>query len=160
MAGMEQQHRDLAFRLNRKDLYDAVRISAGQRVFRKVAPPALGVFVFLGHSIDGNYLKGFVWAVAVGFLYWGLSQIMFLLHVYGAGNETLLAPQQIRFQGNRLVVSSEYGTEEFDRPVPSDVKVTAKYLAVPMGKNSLVFLRRSFEKTDDFDVLKDWLTGG
>ena len=155
----QEGFRDLAFQLDRKGLYETVRINAGRRLFRKLAAPALAGFVFLGHSIDGNYLKGLVWAIAIGLLYWGLSQAMFLLHVYGAVNETLLVPQRIRFQGERMLVVSEHGTEEFDRPDPSEVKVADSYLAVGKGKNSLVFVKRSFEKLEDFEVLKNWLKG-
>jgi len=157
--GKREDFRDIAFRLDRKDLYETVRINAGRRLFRKLAAPALAGFVFLGHSIDGNYLKGLVWAIAIGLLYWGLSQAMFLLHVYGAVNETLLVPQRIRFQGERMLVVSEHGTEEFDRPDPSEVKVADRYLAVAMGKNSLVFVKRSFGKPGDFEVLRSWLKG-
>ncbi len=157
--GQGAEGRGLSFQLDRKGLYETLRISAGRRVFRKVAPPVLAGFVFLGYSLDGQYLKGLAWAVAVGLLYWGLSQVMFLLHVYGAVNDTLLAPQQIRFQDDRLVVSSEYGTEEFDRPDSSDVKAADGYLTIAMGKNNLVFLKRSFGNPRDFEVLKGWLKG-
>ena len=155
-----EEVRDLSFQLSRKDLYSIVRVNAGRRVFRKVAAPALAGFVFLGHSIDGNYLKGFVWAVAIGILFWGLSQAMFLLHVYGAVNETLLVPQSIRLQEERMLVVSEHSTEEFDRPDPSDVTITEKYLAVAMGNTSLVFMKRSFANPEDFGELRKWLEGG
>ena len=157
--GKRKDFRELAFHPDRKDLYHAVRISASRRLFRKVAAPALAGFVFLGHSIDGNHLKGLVWAIAIGLLYWGISQAMFLLHIYGAVNETLLVPQRIRFEGDRMMVFCEHGTEEFNRPDASDVTVTEGYTAVAMGKSSLVFMKRSFQYPGDFGVLTDWLMG-
>jgi hypothetical protein len=124
-----------------------------------VAGPALAAFVFIGHSLDGNHFKGLVWALAIWLLYWGLTQAMFLLHVYGAVNETLLAPQRIRLSEDRMQVISDYGTDEFDRPSPSDVTIRDEYAAVAMGKNSLVFMKRSFEDLGDFEVLRKWMEG-
>jgi len=149
----------LQFALSRKDLYDIIRITAGQRPFRRVAMPALAGFVFLGHAIDGNYDKGIVWAVIVGFLYWGISNLMFWLNVYGAGNETLLAPQKIELQDDQMVVTSEYSTEKFLKPDASDVRVSDEHLVITTSTGKLVFLERSFEEPEDFRILKDWLKG-
>ena len=106
----------LGFALSRKDLFDIIRITASQRPFRRIAMPALAGFVFLGHAIDGNYDKGVAWAIIVGFLYWSVSHIMFWLNVYGAGNETLLAPQEIELLDDMMVVTSEHSTEKFLKP--------------------------------------------
>ena len=72
--------------------------------------PGLAGFVFLGHAIDGNYDKGIAWAIIVGFLYWSISYIMFWLNVYGAGNETLLAPQEVELTEDMMVVTREHST--------------------------------------------------
>jgi hypothetical protein len=124
----------LKFQLTRRDLYDIIRITASQRPFRRVAMPALAGFVFLGHAIDGNYDKGLIWAVVVGALYWSISHFMFWLNVYGAGNQTLLAPQEIM-----------------------DVKATDDYFVITTSTGKLVFLERSFEDPKDFQILKSWL---
>jgi len=149
----------LQFALSRKDLYDIIRITAGQRPFRRVAMPALAGFVFLGHAIDGNYDKGLVWAVVVGALYWGISHFMFWLNVYGAGNETLLAPQEIKLLDDSMIVTSEYSKEEFLKPDTLDVHATDENLVITTSTGKLVFLERSFEEPEDFRILKDWLKG-
>lgn len=150
----------LKFRLSRKDLYSIVRITAARRPLRKVAVPALAGFVFLGHSLDGRYIEGLVWGAGVAALYWGLSNLMYLLNVYGSSNESFLVPQEITLHEDKMVVTSEHSTEEFTRPDQMDVKSAAKHLVIDMGKNSLVFLKRSFEVPGDFQVLKDWLMSG
>ena len=150
----------LTFQHSRKDLYDIIRITAGQRPFRRVAMPALAGFVFLGHAIDGNYDKGIVWAVIVGFLYWGISHLMFWLNVYGAGNETLLAPQKIELQDDQMVVTSEYSTEKFLKPDASDVRVSDEHLVITTSTGKLVFLERSFEEPGDYNILRNWLMSG
>jgi hypothetical protein len=150
----------LKFQLSKKDLYNIVRVNASTRPFRKIAAPALAGFVFLGHSIDGQYLRGLVWAVAVVALYWGVSQLMFLLHVYGAANETFLVPQEIALHPDRMVVSSEHSTEEFPRPKPSDVKAAEKHLLIATDRTNLVFVKRSFGRPEDYGVLTAWLRGG
>jgi len=122
--------------------------------------PALAGFVFLGHAIDGNYDKGLVWAVIVGALYWGISHIMFWINIYGAGNETLLAPQEIELQEDQMVVTSEYSTEKFLKPDPSDVRIVDEHLVITTSTGKLVFLERSFEVPGDFNILKDWLMSG
>lgn len=152
--------RTLHFALSRRNLYDIIRITAAQRPFRRVALPALAGFVFLGHAVDGNYVKGLVWAVTVGALYWGVSQLMFWLNVYGPANETLLVPQEITLHDDRMVVSSEHGEEEFERPLPSDVKAGDKHLILTTETGKLVFLKRSFEAPEDFQTLKNWLKSG
>ncbi len=149
----------LTFQLSRRDLYDIIRITAAQRPFRRVALPALAGFVFLGHAIDGNYGKGLVWAVTVGALYWGVSQFMFWLNVYGVGNETLLAPQEMELQDDLMVVTSEHSREEFLKPDTLDVKTTDEHLVITTITGKLVFLKRSFEDPEDFQTLKDWLKG-
>ena len=151
---------NLKFQLRKRDLYDIVRVNASSRPFRKVAAPALAGFVFLGHSIDGQYVKGLVWAAAVVALYWGISQLMFLLNVYGASNESFLVPQEIQLFTDRMVVSSEHSVEEFQRPKPSEVKLTDKHLVIPTDKTNLVFVKRSFQRTEDFRALTAWLRGG
>jgi hypothetical protein len=147
----------LKFRLSKKDLYDIVRVNASRRPFRKVAAPALAGLVLLGHSLDGNYVKGVVWAAAVAALYWGVSHSMYLLHVYGSPNESLLVPQEITLSEDRMVVTSEHSNEEFPRPDPAEVTAGDKHLVVDKGNNRLVFLKSSFEGPEDFQVLKDWL---
>ena len=148
----------LEFQLSRWDLYQIVRLTASARPFRKVAGPALIGFVFLGHAIDGNYLKGFVWAIAVGVLFWGVSNIMFLLHVYGAGNETLLVSQGLTLYEDRMVVESDHSREEFGRPQPEDVKVKDQYLIMTREDGGgLIFLRSSFPDLEDFYTLKNWM---
>ena len=149
----------LQFALSRKDLYDIIRITAGQRPFRRVAMPALAGFVFLGHAIDGNYDKGLVWAVVVGALYWGISHFMFWLNVYGAGNETLLAPQEIKLLDDSMIVTSEHSREEFLKPDTSDVRATDENLVITTITGKLVFLKRSFEDPEDFQTLTSWLKG-
>jgi hypothetical protein len=150
----------LKFQLSRRDLYGIVRINAARRVFRKVAVPLLSGFVFLGHSLDGEYLEGLVWAVGVAVLYWGASNIMYILNVYGAANETLLVPQEITLHEDRMVVNSEHSTEDFARPDPADVKAGDRHLVITMDSGSLVFLKRSFKTPGDFQVLKDWMISG
>ena len=150
----------IRFALSRRDLYEIIRITAAQRPFRRVAMPALAVFVFLGHAIDGNYGKGAIWAVMVAALYWGISQFMYLINVYGASNETLLVPQVIELQDDSMVVTSEHSREEFLKPEPSDVKVYADYLVITMATGKLVFLKKSFEVPGDYAALKNWLTSG
>ncbi|UCF89552.1 MAG: hypothetical protein JSV70_04795 [bacterium] len=150
----------LTFQLTRRDLYDIFRITAAQRPFRRVAMPGLALFVFLGHALDGNYDKGIVWAVIVGGLYWGVSQIMYLLHVYGAANESLLSPQQIVLSDELMAVTSEYSREEFLKPDPSDVHVAQEYLVIATSTGRLVFLKRSFHDPQDYEELKNWLVSG
>jgi hypothetical protein len=147
----------LKFQLTRRDLYDIIRITAAQRPFRRVAMPALAGFVFLGHAIDGNYDKGLVWAVLMGALYWGVSHFMFWINVYGAGNETLLAPQEIELQDDQIVVTSEHSTEKFLKPDAVDVRFTDEHLVISTSTGKLVFLERSFDDVEDFQTLKNWL---
>lgn len=158
-TGLCEEIPELTFQLDRKDLYDIIGIIAGTRLFRKVAIPVLAGLVFLGHSLDGNYLKGLLWGLGVVFLYWGFSRGMILLHVFAGSNETLLVPQQVRLIKDRMFVSSEHSEEDFSRPDPSEVKTTDRYLLIPMGKNSLVFMKRSFPDPGEFEVLKNWLLG-
>ncbi|MDF1525183.1 MAG: hypothetical protein P1S59_02770 [bacterium] len=150
----------LKFQHSRRDLYDIIRITASQRPFRRVAMPALAGFVFLGHAIDGNYDKGLVWAVLMGALYWSISHIMFWINVFGAGNVTLLAPQEIELQDDLMVVTSEHSTEKFLKPDTADVKVTNEHLVITTSTGKLVFLERSFEIPGDFEILKAWLMSG
>jgi hypothetical protein len=150
----------LEFQLSKKDLFGIVRISAARRPLRKVAVPVLAGLVFLGHSLDGDYLEGLLWAVGVAVLYWGLSNLMYILNVYGAANDSFLAPQQIILQEDQMVVTSEHSAEEFARPDPSEVKTAEKYLVIGAGKSSLVFLKRSFKKPEDYETLKNWLKTG
>ena len=154
------QEKKLNFQLSRRDLYDIIRISAAQRPFRRVAMPALAGFVFLGHAIDGNYDKAIVWACIVGFLYWGISHAMYWLNVYGAANETLLAPQQIELLEDEMVVTSEYSTERFLKPDPADVKTAGEHLVITTSTGRLVFLEGSFEVPGDYQMLKSWLLSG
>jgi hypothetical protein len=158
-AGTTKSIGRLEFQLNRWDLYQIVRLTASARPFRKVAGPALVGFVFLGHAIDGNYLKGSVWAIAVGALFWGISNIMFLLHVYGGGNETLLVPQVLTLYMDRVVVESEHSREEFERPNPGHVKVHERHLIITREeRDRLIFLRSSFPEPGDFETLKTWVS--
>ena len=150
----------ITFQLSRRDLYEIIRITASQRPFRRVAMPALAGFVFLGHAIDGNYDKGLVWAVLMGALYWSISHIMFWLNVYGAGNVSLLAPQEIELQDDQMVVTSEHSTERFLKPDPIDVKTADEHLVITTSTGKLVFLERSFEAPGDFQILKSWLMSG
>jgi len=122
--------------------------------------PALAGFVFLGHVIDGNYDKGLVWAVLMGVLYWSISHIMFWLNVYGAGNVTLLASQEIELQDDQMVVTSEHTTEKFLKPDTSDVKIANENLVITTSTGKLVFLERSFEAPEDYMALRDWLLKG
>ena len=151
------QEKRLNFQHSRKDLYDIIRITAAQRPFRRVAMPGLAGFVFLGHAIDGNYDKGIVWAVLMGGLYWGISHGMFWLNVYGAGNESLLAPQEIELQDDQMVVTSEHSTEKFLKPDTMDVKATDEHVVITTSTGKLVFLERSFDVAEDFQTLKNWL---
>jgi len=82
---------------------------------------------------------------------------MFLLNVYGAGNDSLLVPQEIELQDDQLVVTSEHSTEKFLRPDPSEVKTTGKYVVITTTTGKLVFLERSFDVPEDFQILKNWL---
>ena len=150
----------LKFQHSRKDLYDIIRITAAQRPFRRVAMPGLALFVFLGHAFDGNYGKGLMWAVAVALLFWGLSHFMFWLHVYGAGNETLLAPQAIELKDDMMVVTSEHSDERFLKPHPEDVLIFSDHLVITTSTGKLVFLERSFEAPEDYQILKSWLMSG
>ena len=152
--------RRFRFAHSRKDLYDIIRITAAQRPFRRVSMPALAGFVFLGHAIDGNYDKGLIWAVIMGALYWGISHFMFLLNVYGAANESLLAPQEIELQDDQMVITSEHVTEKFLKPDASDVKAANEHVVITTSTGKLVFLQRSFEVPGDFQILKDWLMSG
>jgi len=151
------QEKRLNFQHSRRDLYEIIRITASQRPFRRVAMPALAGFVFLGHAIDGNYDKGIVWAMIVGFLYWGISHFMFWINVYGAGNETLLAPQEIELQDDQMVVTSEYSTEKFLKPEALDVHVTDEHVVISTSTGKLVFLEGSFDDAEDYKILKNWL---
>ena len=150
----------LTFQLTRRDLYRIIRIIAGQRPFRKVAMPGLAGLVFLGHALDGNYGKGLVWAVLVALLYWGVSQIMFLLHVYGASNQTLLVPQEIALSEDRMVVTSEHSREELMKPEAADVRVFGHHVVITTSSGKLVFLERSFDAPGDYQKLKSWLMAG
>ncbi len=150
----------LEFQLSRKDLYAIVRLKAAQRTFRKVAVPALAGLVFLGHSLDGRYVEGLLWAAGVVAAYWGVSNLMYILNVYGAANESLLVPQEITLHEDRLVITSEQSREEFARPDPSEVKTGGRYLVVETFKCSLVFLKRSFKKPEDYETLMNWLKTG
>ncbi len=150
----------LDFQLSRRDLYRIIRIIAGERPFRKVAMPGLAGLVFLGHALDGNYGKGLVWAVLVAFLYWGVSQVMFLLHVYGAGNATLLVPQILELHDDKMVVTSEHSREEFMKPETSDVRVFGHHVVMTTNSGKLVFLERSFDAPGDYQKLKNWLMAG
>lgn len=150
----------IKFQLSRKDLYAIVRLKAAQRTFRRVAVPALAGFVFLGHSMDGRYVEGLLWAAGVAVAYWGVSNLMYILHVYGAANESLLVPQEIDLHEDRLVITSEHSREEFTRPYPSEVKAAEKYVVIGTGKSSLVFLKRSFKKPEDYETLMNWLKTG
>ena len=147
----------LPFQHSRRDLYDIIRITAAQRPFRRVAMPALAGFVFLGHAIDGNYDKAIVWAVIIGSLFWGISHFIYWLHVYGAGNDTLLAPQEIELQEDLIVVTSEHSEEKFLKPEPEDVQLFDEHLVITTSTGKLVFLERSFEEPQDFQTLKNWL---
>jgi hypothetical protein len=147
----------LQFQLSRKDLFDIIRITASQRRFRRVAMPGLAGFVFLGHAIDGNYDKGIAWAIIVGFLYWSVSYVMFWLNVYGAGNETLLAPQVIELLDDMMVVTSEHSTEKFLKPDTLDVKATDEHVVITTSTGKLVFLERSFDDPESYRILGDWL---
>jgi len=147
----------LRFQLSRKDLYRIVRINASRRPLRKVAVPALAGLVFLGHALDGKYVDGLLWGAGVAALYWGLSNLMYILNVYASGNESFFVPQEITLHDDRMVVTSENSTEEFHRPDPGDVKTAENHLAIAMGRNSLVFLKRSFESPEDYQILKEWL---
>lgn len=147
----------LTFQYSRKDLYDVFSITAAQRPFRRVAMPALAGFVFLGHAIDGNYDKAIIWAVIVAFLYWSISHGMYWLHVYGAANETLMAPQELELLDDMMVVTSEYSTEKFLKPDPLDVHVDDEHVVVSTSTGKLVFLEGSFEKAEDYLSLKGWL---
>jgi hypothetical protein len=150
----------LGFALSRKDLFDIIRITASQRRFRRIAMPGLAGLVFLGHAIDGNYDKGIAWAIIVGFLYWSISHIMFWLNVYGAGNETLLAPQEIELLDDMMVVTSEHSTEKFLKPDTLDVKATDEHVVITTSTGKLVFLERSFDEPESYRILKDWLMSG
>lgn len=154
------QEKRLKFQLTRRDLYDIIRITASQRPFRRVAMPGLALFVFLGHAIDGNYDRGLIWAVVVGALYWSISHFMFWLNVYGAGNQTLLAPQEIELQEDQMVVTSEHSTERFLKPDTVDVKATDDHVVITTSTGKLVFLERSFEVPGDYNVLRNWLMSG
>jgi len=149
----------LRFQLSRRDLFDIIRITAAQRPLRRVALPALAGFVFLGHAVDGNYGKGLVWAFTVAALYWGVSHLMFLLNVYGAANESLLAAQEIELQDDQMVVTSEHSTEKFLKPDVPDVKIAGSHLEITTDTGKLVFLERSFEDPQDYQTLKNWLKG-
>ena len=150
----------LKFQLSRKDLFEIIRISASQRPLRRVAMPGLAAFVFLGHAIDGNYDKGIAWAIIVGFLYWSVSYIMFWLNVYGAGNESLLAPQEIELLDDMMVVTSEHSTEKFLKPDLPDVKISSEHLVITTSTGKLVFLEGSFDGPGDFEALRSWLLAG
>jgi len=158
--GPEEETPELVFQLSRVDLYNIVRITARTRLLPKLTVPLVAGVILLGHSLDGNYLKGLVWAAGAALVYWGFSQILIFLHVYAPSNETLLVPQRIRLFQDRMAVSSEHSEEEFFRPDPSGVKAVDRYLLIPMGKNSLVFMRRSFSDPEDFERLKKWVLGG
>ena len=147
----------IRFQLSRKDLFEIIRITASQRPLRRVAMPGLAFFVFLGHAIDGNYDKGIAWAIIVGFLYWSVSYVMFWLNVYGAGNESLLAPQEIHLLDDMMVVTSEHSTEKFLKPDPLDVKVMDEYVVITTSTGKLVFLERCFDEPESYRILKDWL---
>jgi hypothetical protein len=95
--------------------------------------------------------------VVVGALYWSISHFMFWLNVYGAGNQTLLSPQEIELQEDQMVVTSEYSTERFLKPDTMDVKATDDYFVITTSTGKLVFLERSFEDPKDFQILKSWL---
>jgi hypothetical protein len=82
---------------------------------------------------------------------------MFWLNVYGAGNETLLAPQKIELQDDQMVVTSEYSTEKFLKPDASDVRVSDEHLVITTSTGKLVFLERSFDVPEDFKTLENWL---
>ena len=155
MADSQKIH----FSHSRKDLYDIIRITAAQRPFRRVAMPALAGFVFLGHAIDGNYDKGIVWGVIIGFLFWGISHFMFWLNVYGAGNETLLVPQVMELTDDMMVVTSEHSEEKFLKPQPEDVRIFDDHLVITTSTGKLVFLERSFDEPQDFQTMKSWLKG-
>ncbi|UCG39105.1 MAG: hypothetical protein JSV00_02405 [bacterium] len=160
-AGISIGSGGLRFRLSRRDLYDIIRVNAASRPFRKVAMPALAGFVFLGHAVDGNYLKGALWAGGVAAIFWGVSQLMYLLYAYGGANETLLAPQEIELRDGTMIVTSEHSREQFPRPEPEAVKVSGGFLVVSRGeRDRLVFTRRSFEREEDFQALKGWMVGG
>jgi len=154
------QEKKLKFQVSRRDLYAIIRISAARRPFRRVALPALAVFVFLGHAMDGNYGKGLVWAVVVAALYWGVSHLMYGVNVYGAGNDSLLVPQEIQLRDDQMVVTSEHSTEAFPRPDASDVKIKGSHLVITTGTGELVFLERSFGTPGDYAALKSWLMSG
>ena len=159
-VGPEEETPELIFQLSRGNLYSIVRITAGTRLFRKLTVPLVAGIILLGHSLDGNYVKGLFWAAGAVLLYWGFSQILIFLHVFASSNETLLVPQKVRLFQDRMAVSSEHSEEEFVRPDPSAVKAVDRYLLIPMGKNSLVFMRRSFSDPEDFERLKKWALGG
>ncbi|MDF1536700.1 MAG: hypothetical protein P1S46_09415 [bacterium] len=150
----------LKFQLTRRDLYEVIRITASRRPLRRIALPGLAGLVLIGHTMDGNYLKGVIWAVAVAGLYWGVSQGMFLLHTYGGNNETLLVPQEIQLFDDRMVVTSEHGTEEFARPEPGSVRPAGSHLLIDTGGGSLVFLKGSFVDPGDYEILRSWLLSG
>jgi hypothetical protein len=85
---------------------------------------------------------------------------MYWLHVYGAGNETLMAPQEIELLGDMMVVTSEHSEEKFLKPDPLDVKIDDEHVVISTSTGKLVFLERSFEVPGDYQILKDWLMSG
>ncbi len=160
-AGITMSAATVRFRLSRWDLYRIVRLTASQKPFKKVALPGLAGFVFLGHAVDGNYLKGIMWAGIVAALYWGISNLMYLLHVYGGGNETLLVPQEISLFDDRMVVQSEHSREEFPKPGPREVKAAGNYLIFAREDGTrLIFIKGSFEDPGGFEELRRWAESG
>lgn len=156
-AGITMSAATVRFRLSRWDLYQIVRLTASQRPLRRVALPGLAGFVFLGHAVDGNYLRGAVWACVVAALYWGISNLMYLLYVYGGGNETLLVPQEISLFDDRMVVQSEYSREEFPKPRPQDVRSAGNSLILVRDDGTrLIFIRSSFEDPEGFEQVRKW----
>ncbi len=159
-AGILRGSSTIRFQLTRWDLFQIVRITASRRPLRKVAMPALAGFMFLGYAVDGNYIKGSLWAISVAGLYWGISNLMFLLHVYAGSNLTLLVPQEITLHDDKMIVESEHSREEFDRPRSKDLKISDKFLEISWENGgNLIFTRKSFKESSDFEQLKSWLVG-
>lgn len=148
----------LNFQLDRKDLYTIVRLTAAQRTFRKMAPYFIAGFVFLGHSADGNYVKGLIWGAGVAALFLCLSRFFYFLHVYLGSNESFLVPQQLSLFPEELVVESESSREVFPRPGQRDITEGKGHLILKTNDGAnLIFIERSFNEPAQYQTLKDWV---
>lgn len=158
-AGMpDEKSSPISFRLDRRDLYTIIRLTAVKRPFRKVAPYAIAGFVFLGHAADGNYLKGAAWGLGVAGLFAGLSQIMYLLYVYLASNETFLVQQQIFLLPEEMIIKSEHSREVFPKGQFQGAAEGRGYLKLKRKEGEdLIFVQRSFEEPERFHELKRWI---